>query len=89
MQLPDLKELDKLIALCRKRGITTVKIGELQLTLSDEAPESKYKRAKATNQATVSYPDTQFESDALTEEELMFYSVPTLASPTNPTGEEQ
>lgn len=73
MQIPDLKQLDKLIALCRKRGVKTVKIDNMELTLSDEVPEPPKTRKSATT-APQTIPDT-FQSDAISDEEMLFWSV--------------
>lgn len=76
MTLPDLKELDKLIQLCRKRGIKTVKMGELELTLSEEAP-AKPSRKAAKNGFTASVESASGEPevfDALSDEEKLFWS---------------
>ncbi len=73
MQLPDLKELDKLIALCRKRGVSVVKMGELELTLSDSAPASK-PRGKAAKKAHEAPGDPE-SFDLLSDEEKLFWSV--------------
>lgn len=73
MNLPDLKALDKLIALCRKRGVKTVKLGELELTLGDDAPAPQ-KRSKA-KAAVSTESQGEIESfDMLSEEEKMFWS---------------
>lgn len=76
MTLPDLKELDKLIALCRKRGISTIKLGEMELTLSEEAPKptSRKPRNLSTELPITSAP---YNSDSPTEEELLYWSAGT------------
>lgn len=72
MTLPDLKELDKLIALCRKRGIKTVKVGDLELTL-DEAPVSK-PRGKAAQKPSYGSQE-EFKTEGVpSEEDLLFWS---------------
>ena len=72
MQLPDIKELDKLIALCRKRGITTIKLGELELTLSEDAPVSK-PRGKAAKKPYEA-PGEPESFDGMSEEDRLFWS---------------
>lgn len=76
MTLPDLKQLNKLIALCRKQGIKTIKMGELELTLSEDAP---VKTGRAARKAAKAEPESvQGEIDAfdtLTDEEKLFWSV--------------
>lgn len=76
MNLPDLKALDKLIQLCRKRGIKTVKMGELELTLSEDAPE-KQTRKPAKNGFTASVESDSGDPevfDALSDQEKLFWS---------------
>lgn len=73
MDLPDLKKLDKLIALCRKRGVKVVKVDNLELILSDEAPSkaSRKARKEATKQDLGA---TDVDTDEPTDETLMFWS---------------
>lgn len=69
MNLPDLKQLDKLISLCRKRGIKTIKVDNVEITLGDpqlKAPR-RSKKAKETK-------DDDIESDGVSEEALLFWS---------------
>lgn len=40
----DLKELEAIIKLCRKLGVTNIKTDSVDLTLTAEAPASPYKR---------------------------------------------
>lgn len=74
--LPDSKELNKIIALCRKQGIKTIKIGELELTLSDTVPAAKKPRGKSA--VKVNHGEQgEIETDgweSLTEEERLFWS---------------
>lgn len=80
MQLPDLKQLDKLVQLCRKRGVKVIRLGEMELTLSDEAPT---KSSKKSQEATAQSPSI-FETDSLTEQQLLEWSVmqvPDISSP--------
>lgn len=77
MNLPDLKQLDKLIALCRKRGIKSVKIDNIELTLSEDAPPTRTRGKKANSVKTSdSSSDTPSEDgwDSLSDEEKLFYS---------------
>lgn len=76
MNLPDPKALKKLAAACRKAGIKTYKCGDLEFTLTDEAPTSKYKasKKKKTSAEKVSDVDIAFDSDTLTEEQLLMWS---------------
>lgn len=74
MTLPDLKELQKLIQLCRKTGIKTVKLGELELTLADEAPVSKPRGKAAKKQEEEAKPGVYDSWEALSDEDKLFYS---------------
>lgn len=40
----DLKELEALIKLCRKSGVTSITVDGTAITLAPQAPESPYKR---------------------------------------------
>lgn len=73
MTLPDLKALDKLIALCRKRGVKTVKLGDLELTLGDDAPAPQ-RRSRAKAASPESSLDEIESFDMLSDEEKMFWS---------------
>lgn len=70
MDLPNAKDLKKLADMCRKAGIKSFKGNGIEFTLSEDAPVSTYKKAKAAQNS----PDKDFESDGLTEEELLFWS---------------
>lgn len=75
MNLPDPKALKKLAAACRKAGIKTYKCGDLEFTLTDEAPVSDYKATKRKQAPTkVSDVDVAFDTDSLTEEQLLMWS---------------
>lgn len=77
MQLPDLKELDRVLALCRKRGVKIFTIGEISITLTDEIPQSNYKRQQETKPLEDDYQEP-------TPEELLMWS----ALPTGPVTNE-
>jgi hypothetical protein len=76
MNLPDLKQLDKVIALCRKRGVKSIKIDNVELTLSEDAPAKQTRKKSNTKEAeqVSATVDTAFESDSPTEDELLFWS---------------
>jgi len=79
MDLPDLKKLKGIIALCRKTGVKTIKIDNIELTLSEEAPMSQYKASKASKNDVQGRVDT----DGPTNEELLFWSTGTLSMPSS------
>lgn len=81
-QLPDIKKLKKLATACRKSGIHSLKIhtdGTLEFQLDTNFSPEQPKPVKA-KQNPAQYSDGQFESDTLTEEQLMFYSSDPLVS---------
>lgn len=75
MSLPDLKELNKIIALCRKQGVKVIKIGEIELTLGEDTP--KKPRGKNAVKAKTHEVQGEVESegwDSLPEEDKLFWS---------------
>lgn len=69
------KELKKLVKACRQAGIKTYKGDGVEFTLSDEAPSPPIRRSAKNSQSSTSITvDKDFETDALTEEQLLFYS---------------
>lgn len=54
MDVKNLRDLDKIIVLCRKRGVETIEINGIKLSLSDEEPKSRYlqKKEKVTPEDT-------------------------------------
>jgi len=77
IQLPDLKDLEKVIDLCRKKGVSSITLGEMRLEIREEAPPSAYKKRKQNqefNEIDPINPYANFPSTELTPEQLMFYS---------------
>lgn len=77
MDLPNPKELKKLADMCRKAGIKHFKSDKFEFTLTDEVPLSQYKLNKAKTVQTPAgsaYDPATFQSDALAEDELLFWS---------------
>lgn len=71
----DVKTLRELAKECRRAGIKHFKCAEYEFTLSDEAPESDYKKNKrTTSQLQETTSNTEVQSDSLTEQELLFWS---------------
>lgn len=74
----NLKELQKLIRLCRRTGVLSIKMEGVELTLSEETPAPAKPRGKSatkSTEASVSPRDkTELEGE-LSPEELMFWSV--------------
>ena len=73
MSLPDAKTLKKLVDTCRKVGIKHFKSAEFEFTLTDEPPVSKYKKKKAET-SSEPFVNEEFKGEALTEEQLLFWS---------------
>jgi hypothetical protein len=81
MLIKDLKTLEKLVKLCKKQGINAIKIGNIEFSIESgpkairpieaDIPEAKIKVPKFNGNLQ---PD-KIETDALTDEQLMFYSV--------------
>lgn len=70
----DLKKLDKLIALCRKRGVKVVKVDGLELTLSEEAPIKSNRKQQKTIESSSDAKEAFKASEELTPEQIMFWS---------------
>lgn len=60
----DLKELEKLLKLCRKQGVTEINLGTVAFKLGDLPDKSKEEEETVSN----------FPSEVLTPDQLMFYS---------------
>lgn len=74
MVISSLKELDKLMLLCRKRKVSSIKIDNIEFRLDDQ-PEVKSVAPRVTSVYTGITEDTKIDMpDALTEEQLLFYS---------------
>lgn len=74
--LPDVKALKKLTLACRKLGIKTFKTSEFEFTLTDDAPESNYKKSKSKIvDEPIDSRDPVFSTDSLTPEQLLNWSV--------------
>lgn len=73
MDLPNLKELNKIIQLCRKSGVKVFELGELRITLTDAAPMRPSRVASSTAQKGSIQPNSVPDSMP-TEEELLFMS---------------
>jgi glutamine synthetase len=65
------KELKKLVKMCRDMGITTYKGPDFEFTLGD-LPEKPSRKNAA---APVVSDNSNFETDTLTEDQLLMWSV--------------
>jgi hypothetical protein len=81
----NIKDLDKLISLCRKRGVTSIKVAGVELVLSEQTPAKTYTRSTKTQlKEQLASPGftgitetTKILTDELDPETLLFYSVQT------------
>ena len=71
------KELKKLADMCRKAGIKHYKQGDIEFTLTEDAPVKSKKTVSQSNQSAsnVQNENGTFESDSPSEEDLLFWSV--------------
>ena len=83
MNLPDLKKLKAIIALCRKSGVEAIEIDGIKITLRETVPLETPKRS--TSKAVDNTPDA-IEDEELTQEQLLHWSVYT---PPETEGSEQ
>jgi len=75
----DLKTLKKLADICRKSGISSFECEQFKFTLSLESrPVIKYAKEKQTKAEEL---DNIVQERPLTEEELLFFSVPSYGGP--------
>ncbi len=77
MKLDSIRDLKRLIALCRKEGIEQIKLEGLELTFGS-LPEPKVKTSPKTVAplATIVTEETPIHPlDGLTEEQLLMWSV--------------
>lgn len=76
MVIKDIKDLKQIIDLCRKTGVESIKIDNVELHLGPPPVKYTTNTQKTTSHAPpgVITEDTQITTDELTEEQLMFYS---------------
>lgn len=72
--LPNLKELDKLIALCRRRGISSIEFNGLKLTLGDPVKKVSRRPRNASQSPNNKMPEPEIGSDLPSHDELLFWS---------------
>jgi hypothetical protein len=66
--IESLKDLEKLLKLCRKQGVTEIKLGVVELKLGDLPTEQTVSMDVSDD------PYKSFPQGELTPEQLMFYS---------------
>ena len=69
--IKDLKELEKLLKLCRKQGVQNIKLGEIEFKLGD-LPYVESRHIQGIDQPQD--PLADFPQGVLTPEQLIFYS---------------
>lgn len=85
MQIKNLKELQKLIQLCRRTGVESIELGQLKLTLSKSFMENELQNQTQPKRQKASPPSVQtsdaagsladdFNFDDLTDEQKLLWS---------------
>jgi hypothetical protein len=82
MDLPDIKKLSKLARACRQAGIASFKCTDFEFTLTDDLPEPKTPR-KTSLDAQNASPSDSIDTDGLTDEQKLFWSVQDLPELSN------
>ena len=67
----DPKALKKLVKVCREMGVKSYKGDGFEFTLTDDAPRKATKKSVIP---TASTPDEDFETDSLTQEQILMWS---------------
>lgn len=76
MKIETLKDLEKLVKLCRKLGVEAIECDGVRMDLGPSVPKatrSSSKSKKAINTSELEAPD-RVDTDALTPEQLLYYS---------------
>ena len=80
------KDLKKLAKACRDAGIKHYKDANIEFTLTEETPVSKYLQAKTLSpNADLKAPQDPFEEESLTQDQLLNWSVVEVDAPTGET----
>lgn len=79
MTIKDIKDLEKVIKLCRKLGVDAIKVDGVEFQLGQVRDRSVSIRTQppqynSTFLSTGITEDTKIEIEELTEEQLLFYS---------------
>ncbi len=79
MKIENLKDLGRLIALCRKTGVESIRVDGIELHLGKE-PQKPMKMTAAKASTVPRAPDAaptidEILSEGLTDEQLLYYSV--------------
>lgn len=85
MELPDLKQLQSLIAVCRKSGVSEVEFNGMRLTfipIEKKAPRGKTAKAKSATPDTGGLDPVTDGWDNLSEDQKIFWSSERMEIPT-------
>lgn len=64
MDVKTLRDLDKIISLCRKKGVKTLEISGIKFELGPEEPKSRYLKSKAkTSSDQIDAPNPYSDMD--------------------------
>lgn len=81
MKLDNLKDLEKLIKLCQKTGVSSIKVDGVELTIPLRDTKSRHVTQHVTQQfngtfdpGPIAAPEIFESSDELTDEQKLFYS---------------
>ena len=77
MNLPDVKDLAKVIDLCQKKGVKVFQMGELRLELGEPPVKQsapRFQESVPQNETDPEDPWANFPNGVLSPEQLMFYS---------------
>jgi len=94
LKIDNFKDLERVIKLCRKAGVDSIKIDNVEFHLGAEPYSNKpvRKQIKAIEDMITSpitpggiTEDTRIDTDGLTEEQLLFYSARPESFEDNPT----
>lgn len=79
----DLKQLNKLINLCRKQGISYIKLDNLELSFDNSRLIKQPRISKSKKSPIQEEVKTEIstESDRLTDDQLLFWSSDPLGNP--------
>lgn len=85
MKIETIRDLDKVIALCRKRGISAIKIDNIEFALDASTPVRANKTKAEQSHNFTSHAisaETKIDlPDELTEDQLLFYSAAGTSEP--------
>ena len=71
--IKDLKDLQKLLKLCRAQGVTEIKLGTCEIKLGD-IPQDSSQIDSTGSDASTDDPYSNFPQGELTDTQLMYYS---------------